>query len=60
MSVTDPLPAVARRLVGPLGTDAVAGVTVNRSTLDNPWSETANWVMELTPALRRTCSAECW
>jgi hypothetical protein len=47
-------------LDGALGTEAVAGVTDIWSTLDKPWSETANCVIELTPALRWTCSAECW
>src|SRR4051794_469959 len=60
VSVADVLPAVDRRLVGALGDEAVAGVTVSWSTLDSPWSETASWLMELTPALRCTCSAECW
>src|SRR2546430_557439 len=53
-------PGVTVRFVGPLGTDAVAGVTVNWSTRDSPWSETANWVTELAPAFRCTCRNECW
>src|ERR1700730_2829638 len=59
-SVALVLPGVARRLVGPLGTDAVAGVTMSWSTRDSPWSDTANWVTELTPALSRTCRDESW
>src|SRR5260370_24015606 len=45
-SFTDPFPAVAVRLVGPLGTEAVAGVTVIWSTRETPLSETASMLME--------------
>src|ERR1019366_5170244 len=59
-SVAVVLPGVMVRLVGPAGTDAVAGVTVISSTRETPWSLTASMLMEFTPAFRCTCSEECW
>ncbi len=52
VSVAVVLPGVTVRLVGPLGTEAVAGVTVIWSTRETPWSLTASMLMELTPAFR--------
>ncbi len=51
-SVALVLPGVTVRLVGPLGTEAVAGVTVSWSTRETPWSVTANMVTEFLPAFR--------
>src|ERR1035441_4220331 len=59
-SVTDPFPEVDVRLVGPLGTEAVAGVMVISSTRETPWASTANIWMEFFPAFRCTCRDESW
>src|ERR1051326_4659377 len=47
--------AVAVRDVGSLGTEAVAGVTVNWSTRGTPCLETATSATVLTPAFKSTC-----
>jgi hypothetical protein len=51
-SATEPLPGVALRLVGPLGTEAAAGVTISWSTRETPWSLDASKATEFTPAFR--------
>ena len=59
-SVAPVLPGVTVRLVGPLGTEAVAGVTMSWSTRETPWSVTANRVTELRPACSWACRDESW
>ena len=53
-------PGRTARLVGPAGTDALAGVTVSSSTRDTPWSLTASRLTEFTPAFRCACRNESW
>src|ERR1700730_13777116 len=52
LRATEPLPGVAVRPVGPLGTEAVAGVAISWSTRETPWSLTASMLTEFTPAFR--------
>ncbi len=51
-SVTVPVPADAVRLAGPLGEEAVAGVTVSSSAREIPWPLVAPGVIEFLPAFR--------